>query len=53
MKPGDVVRLKSGGAKMTIESRHDQGQWYCVWWSPKEENYEGRVFQETSLEQAA
>lgn len=52
MQPGDVVRLKSGGHKMTVERKIDQGQWYCVWWVAKEEKYEGRGFYEATLEPA-
>lgn len=52
MKPGDVVCLKSGSFKMTVERRVDNGQWYCVWWSPKEEQIVGRVCYEESLELA-
>lgn len=30
-KIGDVVQLKSGGPKMTIEDRKDDGRFGCVW----------------------
>ena len=30
-KPGDVVQLKSGGPKMTVESINEDGSCDCVW----------------------
>lgn len=29
--PGDVVKLKSGGPPMTVESRYDATNVNCVW----------------------
>lgn len=31
LKVGDVVKLKSGGEKMTIESIDEDGDAICVW----------------------
>lgn len=30
-KEGDVVKLKSGGPRMTVESHADDGKARCVW----------------------
>jgi uncharacterized protein YodC (DUF2158 family) len=32
-KEGDVVQLKSGGPKMTIDGVAPQGKYYCVWFA--------------------
>jgi uncharacterized protein YodC (DUF2158 family) len=34
--PGDVVRLKSGGPKMTIDSK-DGEDYFCIWFDSKNE----------------
>jgi Uncharacterized small protein (DUF2158). len=52
MQPGDVVRLKSGGAAMTIERQVDGNSVICVWWSQKEEKFESRTFFLVALEKA-
>jgi len=31
MKIGDVVRLKSGGPKMVVDSSQDAVNWFCLW----------------------
>ena len=50
-KPGDVVRLKSGGQTMTVKhigTPRDPEAVYCEWFTgPKPEGYE---FTTTSLE---
>lgn len=33
---GDVVKLKSGGPKMTIKEINDNGEVYCQWFSGTE-----------------
>lgn len=52
MKPGDVVRLKSGGADMTIEQLWDRSipSWTCTWWVPSTQKYESKAFPEDTLE---
>ncbi len=32
-KEGDTVQLKSGGPIMTIESRQNDGSFWCVWFN--------------------
>ncbi|WP_121903655.1 YodC family protein [Sphingomonas sp. PP-CE-3A-406] len=47
-KPGDVVRLKSGGEKMTVESLSDELV-HCVWFVDKKvqrESFEGATLKE-------
>jgi uncharacterized protein YodC (DUF2158 family) len=37
-KPGDIVKLKSGSALMTVESFNSlSGRWVCVWHDKNEE----------------
>ena len=38
-KPGDVVRLKSGGPPMTVEQEEGEG-YKCVWFEGKKRNSE-------------
>jgi uncharacterized protein YodC (DUF2158 family) len=47
-KPGDIVRLKSGGPPMTI-AHIDGTEAYCEWFNDKRE-VQGRDFQVTSLQ---
>jgi uncharacterized protein YodC (DUF2158 family) len=52
-KPGDVVKLKSGGPKMTIEkigprsSDNTEVVASCVWFTANEELKDGRFPRET------
>ncbi|WP_041544395.1 MULTISPECIES: DUF2158 domain-containing protein [Chelativorans] len=32
-KVGDVVELNSGGPNMTVESRQNGDEWWCVWFN--------------------
>lgn len=48
-KPGDVVRLKSGGPKMTVTEVGEEV--YCEWFDDKKEP-QGRGFSPTSLKPA-
>jgi uncharacterized protein YodC (DUF2158 family) len=48
-KAGDVVRLKSGGPKMTVRRAETDGEVVCEWFSEKKA-VETAVFNETSLE---
>jgi uncharacterized protein YodC (DUF2158 family) len=36
IKVGDVVRLKSGGPKMTVQERYEN-EWLCKWFDSKKE----------------
>jgi uncharacterized protein YodC (DUF2158 family) len=36
IKIGDVVRLKSGGPKMTVQERYEN-EWLCKWFDSKNE----------------
>ena len=49
MNVGDIVRLKSGGPVMTVDSV-DQGTAYCVWM--KDETPMSRSFSIAALEAA-
>lgn len=49
-KVGDVVVLKSGGRKMTIEHILEDGA-FCVWLDDTGHEH-GRIFKFTSLERA-
>lgn len=46
---GDIVKLKSGGPDMTIQSNTDNG-YYCQWFAGKK--LERGAFPEDSLEKA-
>ena len=49
MKPGDTVRLKSGGPLMTVKAIvKSTGEIWCEWFGDKEE-LKGRGFTPTSL----
>jgi len=50
-KVGDVVKLKSGGPEMTVNYRHDDGDYYCQWFAGKK--LESGQFPEDSLEPAS
>jgi uncharacterized protein YodC (DUF2158 family) len=47
LKPGDVVRLKSGGPRMTIRDAADSGLWLCDWFEGGK--HEQDVFTEAQL----
>ena len=50
-KPGDIVRLKSGGPDMTVESvsnLSDPPKYYCSWFAGAKDNHKG--FSEAALE---
>lgn len=36
-QPGDVVRLKSGGPKMTISHRPSSDSYFCVWFNKNDD----------------
>ena len=45
-KKGDVVRLKSGGPRMTISSVEDDGRFFCLWFDgndQKQKIFDGAV----------
>ena len=49
-KPGDIVRLKSGGPDMTVERVHDTREgasYFCSWFAGAKDNHKG--FQEAAL----
>ncbi|HBC47208.1 MAG TPA: DUF2158 domain-containing protein [candidate division Zixibacteria bacterium] len=46
-KQGDVVKLKSGGPKMTCAQKDSQGQWYCEWFN--DNKVDGHSFWASSL----
>lgn len=48
MRVGAVVRLKSGGPKMTLQAKQDEG-WHCVWFDAKGDK-QSDVFPEDTLE---
>jgi uncharacterized protein YodC (DUF2158 family) len=48
-KPGDIVRLKSGGPDMTVtEPHHNEEEWICKWFGGKK--LEVGHFPEATLE---
>ena len=36
LKPGDIVRLKSGGPPMTVAGRAPSGNYLCCWFAGNE-----------------
>ena len=42
-KRGDVVVLKSGGPRMTVDSEQENGELWCVWFDGKN-NRSGESF---------
>lgn len=48
-KPGDIVRLKSGGPDMTVtEENYEKDAWVCKWFGGKK--LEGGQFPPESIE---
>jgi uncharacterized protein YodC (DUF2158 family) len=47
-KIGDLVKLKSGGPVMTVDTLSHDGKVYCVWY--QHDGYLGREFQAETLE---
>jgi uncharacterized protein YodC (DUF2158 family) len=47
-KPGDTVRLKSGGPLMTVKVKQSSDELYCEWFDDKK-NLQGRAFAVSSL----
>lgn len=46
---GDVVKLKSGGTKMTISHQTSSDSYFCVWFT-KNEEYHSEVFKVATLQ---
>jgi uncharacterized protein YodC (DUF2158 family) len=49
MQKGDVVRLKSGGPDMTVESELKPGRFVCHWFD-KEGKLQSATFNEETLD---
>ncbi len=51
-KVGDTVVLKSGGPRMTIKSKQNSGDWWCVWFNNNNGSWElkGSDFKPETLE---
>lgn len=47
-KKGDIVQLKSGGPKMTINNYTDGSRVFCKWFNSKNE-VQSEVFQQEAL----
>ncbi|WP_311754780.1 YodC family protein [Proteus terrae] len=47
---GDVVRLKSGGPKMTVEGNSGTGDAICSWYDESKGEYLKQAFAEDALE---
>ncbi|ENS1319564.1 MULTISPECIES: YodC family protein [Morganellaceae] len=47
---GDVVRLKSGSPKMTVDGYSNLGDVICVWYDSKKNDYPKKTFSEDALE---
>ena len=52
-KVGDVVRLKSGGPKMTVAVAKANGQFECVWFTSDATAPRSFTFVEASIEPAS
>ncbi len=52
-KLGDVVRLKSGGPKMTVEKKLSSttGEVSCAWFNEKEKDVQRDIFRREVLEE--
>lgn len=50
MPPGSIVRLKSGGPSMTVESIDANGAVHCVWFKNPKGQLSSRAFVATALE---
>ncbi|MBI5112891.1 MAG: DUF2158 domain-containing protein [Rhodovulum sp.] len=50
--PGDVVGLRSGGPKMTVETVTPEGV-ICTWWCPKTGDMCAATFMSATLERDA
>lgn len=50
MNIGDVVKLKSGGAQMTVARKINEEEWECVWWVVKDEEFKARIFNSKTLQ---
>ncbi len=48
IKPGDVLQLKSGGPKMTVQFTTGEGNWACQWFVGTD--LKSGVFPATSLQ---
>lgn len=50
-KPGDVVRLKSGGPKMTIAFKYvnDDNNYMCTWWVETTSQFGEKSFEGATL----
>jgi uncharacterized protein YodC (DUF2158 family) len=49
MKLGDVVVLKSGGPKMTIENISTEGSIKCIWYCDSTFQYKNGQFEKKTL----
>jgi uncharacterized protein YodC (DUF2158 family) len=50
MKPGDKVKLKTGGPSLVIIERVHDDEWRCVWWNANSHAFHNEVFKEIVLE---
>lgn len=53
LTPGSLVRLKSGGPSMTVESIDEKGLVHCVWFPLNKGQPVTRAFAQDILEQVA
>ena len=49
LKTGDVVKLKSGSAPMTISYENEFGRLECCWWNSLTQNVERGDFNQCDL----